>query len=58
MFPVETNPATGQPLTAEYAKNRIRWESNGEIRTRSPARSFGQRVMDFFLRLLPIESQL
>ena len=26
MFPVETNPATGKPLTKEYVKNRARWE--------------------------------
>jgi len=26
MFPVETNPATGQPLDADYVRNRIRWE--------------------------------
>jgi hypothetical protein len=26
MFPVETNPATGRPLTGDYAKTRIRWE--------------------------------
>ncbi len=26
MFPVEVNPATGRPLTGDYAKNRIRWE--------------------------------
>lgn len=26
MFPVETNPATGDPLTGDYAKERIKWE--------------------------------
>ncbi len=26
MFPVEVNPATGKPLTGEYAKTRARWE--------------------------------
>ena len=31
MFPVETNPDNGQPLTAEYAKNRIRWEPLYEV---------------------------
>ncbi len=31
MFPVETNPATGKPLTGDYAKNRIRWEPLYEI---------------------------
>jgi hypothetical protein len=31
MFPIETNPETGEALTAEYAKNRIRWEPLYEI---------------------------
>jgi hypothetical protein len=31
MFPVETNPASGQPLTKDYAKNRIRWEPIYEV---------------------------
>ena len=31
MFPVETNPATGQPLTGDYAKTRIRWEPLYEV---------------------------
>ena len=31
MFPVETNPATGRPLTADYAKDRIRWEPLYEV---------------------------
>ena len=26
MFPVETNPASGQPLSASYAQTRARWE--------------------------------
>jgi len=26
MFPVEKNPATGEPLTGDYAKQRARWE--------------------------------
>ncbi|MGI9513283.1 MAG: DUF3604 domain-containing protein, partial [Anderseniella sp.] len=26
MFPVETNPATGQPLSGDYAERRIKWE--------------------------------
>ncbi len=26
MFPVETNPATGKPLTGDYAKTRAKWE--------------------------------
>ena len=31
MFPVEINPATGQPLTGDYASDRIRWEPLYEI---------------------------
>jgi len=31
MFPVETNPATGRPLTTDYATRRIRWEPLYEI---------------------------
>ena len=31
MFPVETNPATGRPLTSEYAEQRIRWEPLYEV---------------------------
>ena len=31
MFPVEKNPAAGQPLTGDYAKNRIRWEPLYEV---------------------------
>jgi putative cardiolipin synthase len=38
--------------------NRLRWESSSGTASRQPARSFGQRIADFFFRLLPIESQL
>ena len=31
MFPVETNPETGEPLGADYMKERIRWEPVYEI---------------------------
>ena len=31
MFPIETNPETGQPLTAEYAERRARWEPVYEV---------------------------
>lgn len=36
----------------------LRWRSGEKIRIRQPARSGGQRVMDFFYRSLPIEGQL
>jgi putative cardiolipin synthase len=38
--------------------NKLRWESSSGTVSRQPARSFGQRIADFFFRLLPIESQL
>lgn len=31
MFPVEINPATGKPLTGDYAKQRARWEPIYEV---------------------------
>jgi len=31
MFPSELNPATGQPLSREYAKTRARWEPLTEV---------------------------
>jgi len=31
MFPVETNPATGEPLTGDYAKTRAKWEPVYEV---------------------------
>ena len=31
MFPVETNPATGEPLTGDYAKARAKWEPMYEV---------------------------
>jgi len=31
MFPVETNPATGEPLNSNYAEQRARWEPVYEV---------------------------
>lgn len=31
MFPVETNPATGEPLSGDYAKTRAKWEPLYEV---------------------------
>lgn len=39
-------------------RGRLRWLTFGKTVSRQPARSFGQRVADFFFRLLPVESQL
>jgi putative cardiolipin synthase len=38
--------------------NYLRWESSAGTAAIQPARSFWQRIADFFFRLLPIESQL
>jgi putative cardiolipin synthase len=38
--------------------DELRWESSDGVVTRQPARTTGQRIADFFFRLLPIESQL
>lgn len=38
--------------------DRMRWRSRGEVRFRQPARSVGQRIADFFWRLVPVEGQL
>ena len=40
------------------ADNQLRWESDSGTVSIQPARSFWQRIADFFFRLLPIESQL
>jgi putative cardiolipin synthase len=39
-------------------ENKLRWESSEGTVSSQPARSFGQRVSDFFFRLIPIESQI
>jgi hypothetical protein len=38
--------------------NQLRWNSNTGTVSIQRARSFGQRIADFFFRLLPIECQL
>jgi putative cardiolipin synthase len=38
--------------------DHLRWESSEGTVSRQPARSGWQRIVDFFLRLLPIESQM
>jgi len=38
--------------------DELNWESSDGVVTRQPARTTGQRIADFFFRLLPIESQL
>ncbi len=38
--------------------NRLQWTSHSGTVSIQPARSFGQRIADFFFRLLPVENQL
>ena len=38
--------------------DKLQWASSEGIVYTQPARHFGQRIADFFLRILPIESQL
>ena len=38
--------------------NQLQWDSSSGTVSIQPARSFGQRIVDFFGRLLPIENQL
>ena len=38
--------------------DHLRWESESGTVSSQPARSFGQRIADFFFRLIPIEKQL
>ncbi|NOY00456.1 MAG: phospholipase D family protein [Verrucomicrobia bacterium] len=38
--------------------NKLQWKSSIGTVNRQPARSFGQRLADFFFQFLPIESQL
>jgi putative cardiolipin synthase len=39
-------------------RNKLRWESSAGVVSSQPARSFCQRLADFFYGLLPIENQL
>jgi putative cardiolipin synthase len=40
------------------ADNYLQWQSSTDTVSAQPARSFGQRLSDFFFRLLPLENQL
>jgi hypothetical protein len=37
---------------------RLRWRSFDGTVTHQPARGLGQRIADFFLQMMPVESQL
>jgi hypothetical protein len=47
MFPVETNPATGKPLTGDYAETRAKWEPRSRATARripSSRRTMNSRI--------------
>ncbi len=52
-----STPENAWQVTVDDRK-RLRWESSEGTVTIQPARSFGQRISDFFFQFLPIESQL
>jgi len=56
-FYVLMSPENAWRVTVDE-ENRLRWESASGTVSMQPARSFGQRIADFFFRLIPIESQL
>ena len=39
-------------------EDKLQWESSNGVVSTQPARHFSQRILDFFLQILPIESQL
>lgn len=57
MFDVKASPANAWKIVKD-PKGRLRWRSGKIDRGSPPARSLGQRVADFFWRLVPIESQI
>jgi len=56
-FDLLTSPENAWRVTVNE-EDKLQWESSEGIVYTQPARHFGQRVSDFFLRILPIESQL
>jgi putative cardiolipin synthase len=51
------DPANAWKVSLNEA-GQLRWNSDAKELKKQPARSIGQRISDFFYRLLPIESQL
>lgn len=51
------DPANSWKVSLNEA-GQLRWTSEAEVLKTQPARSIGQRISDFFYRVLPIESQL
>jgi putative cardiolipin synthase len=56
-FELLTSPENAWHVTVNE-EDKLQWESSEGVVYSQPARHFGQRISDFFLRLLPIESQL
>ena len=58
MFDAMMAPENAWRVYLDNEEQTLRWESSKGTVENQPARSFGQRISDFFYRLLPIESQL
>ncbi len=52
------HPDNSWRVHLDEADRTLYWESGEGIVRIQPARSFSQRIADFFFRLLPVESQL
>jgi len=58
MFDAMIQPDNAWRVYLDKEEQSLRWQSSKGTVDMQPARSFGQRISDFFFRLLPIESQL
>ena len=58
MFDAMIQPDNAWRVYLDKEEQTLRWESSAGTVDIQPARSFGQRISDFFFRLLRIESQL
>jgi putative cardiolipin synthase len=56
-FDLLTSPENAWRVTVND-EDKLQWEYSEGVVYTQPARHFGQRISDFFLRILPIESQL
>jgi len=57
-FDTMMHPDNAWQVHFDEVQEMLYWESSAGTVDSQPARSFGQRIADFFFRLLPIESQL
>ena len=58
MFDVMMQPENAWRVYLDKEEQTLYWQSSKGTVDMQPARSFWQRISDFFFRLLPIESQL